>query len=183
MSSLEGFRTPASVHPLAPAPGRHPKTLNELPRSGVRARRSGSARLGASLGNLFKPVNPQSRSRRNGAATADICRPGFVLRARADGDAEIMPSPGPANRPPIGEIRGIWGRTSMTTNYDSIAEQYKRASQQPWRAPVEAHTLMKLIGDPAAKVVIDVACGEGFYTGISAGAMRHIAFSSVRSCA
>jgi hypothetical protein len=54
----------------------------------------------------------------------------------------------------------------MTTNYDSIAEQYKRASQQPWRAPVEAYTLMKLIGDPAAKVVIDVACGEGFYTGM-----------------
>ena len=29
VSSLEAFRTPASVHPLAPAPGRHPKTLNE----------------------------------------------------------------------------------------------------------------------------------------------------------
>ena len=54
----------------------------------------------------------------------------------------------------------------MTTNYDSIAEQYKRASQQPWRAPVEAYTVMKLIGDPAAKVVTDVACGEGFYTGM-----------------
>ena len=27
-ASLEAFRTPASVHPLAPAPGRHPKTLN-----------------------------------------------------------------------------------------------------------------------------------------------------------
>src|SRR6516162_3719922 len=29
VSSLEAFRTPAAVHPLAPAPGRHPKTLNE----------------------------------------------------------------------------------------------------------------------------------------------------------
>ena len=29
LSSLEAFRTPAAVHPLAPAPGRHPKTLNE----------------------------------------------------------------------------------------------------------------------------------------------------------
>ena len=55
-------------------------------------------------------------------------------------------------------------RASMTTNYDPIAEQYKRAKQQPWRAHVEAYTLMKLIGDPAAKVVIDVACGDGFYT-------------------
>lgn len=33
-----------------------------------------------------------------------------------------------------------------------------------WRAHVEAFTLMKLIGDPAGKVVIDIACGEGFYT-------------------
>jgi len=29
VSSLEAFRAPASVHPLAPAPGRHPKTLND----------------------------------------------------------------------------------------------------------------------------------------------------------
>jgi ubiquinone/menaquinone biosynthesis C-methylase UbiE len=50
----------------------------------------------------------------------------------------------------------------MTTNYDPIAEQYKRSKQQPWRAYVEAFTLMKLIGDPTG--VIDVACGEGFYT-------------------
>jgi hypothetical protein len=26
----------------------------------------------------------------------------------------------------------------MTTNYDLIAEQYKRAKQQPWRADIEA---------------------------------------------
>jgi toxoflavin synthase len=52
----------------------------------------------------------------------------------------------------------------MTTDYDPIAEQYKRSKQQPWRANVEAFTLMRLIGDPAGKAVIDVACGEGFYT-------------------
>jgi toxoflavin synthase len=52
----------------------------------------------------------------------------------------------------------------MTTNYDPIAEQYKRSKQQPWRAHVEAFTLLRLIGNPAGKVVIDVACGEGFYT-------------------
>jgi hypothetical protein len=28
----------------------------------------------------------------------------------------------------------------MTTNYDPIAEQYKRSKQQPWRADVEAFT-------------------------------------------
>jgi 2-polyprenyl-3-methyl-5-hydroxy-6-metoxy-1,4-benzoquinol methylase len=52
----------------------------------------------------------------------------------------------------------------MTTNYDPIAEQYKRSKQQPWRAYVEAFTLMRLIGDPTGKKVIDIACGEGFYT-------------------
>ena len=54
----------------------------------------------------------------------------------------------------------------MTTNYDPIAEQYKRAKQQPWRAHIEAFTLMRLIGDPTGKKVIDIACGEGFYTRI-----------------
>jgi toxoflavin synthase len=52
----------------------------------------------------------------------------------------------------------------MTTNYDPIAEQYKRSKQQPWRAHIEAFTLMRLVGDPAGKAVIDIACGEGFYT-------------------
>ena len=52
----------------------------------------------------------------------------------------------------------------MTTNYDPIAEQYKRSKQQPWRAYIEAFTLMRLIDDPTGKKVIDIACGEGFYT-------------------
>ena len=52
----------------------------------------------------------------------------------------------------------------MTTNYDPIAEQYKRSKQQPWRTHIEAFTLMRLIGDPTSKAVVDIACGEGFYT-------------------
>lgn len=52
----------------------------------------------------------------------------------------------------------------MTTNYDPIAEQYKRSKQQPWRTFVECYTLMNLIGDPQGLSVLDVACGEGFYT-------------------
>ena len=49
----------------------------------------------------------------------------------------------------------------MTTDYDPIAEQYKRSKQQPWRTYIEAFTLMDLIGDPPGKEVIDIACGEG----------------------
>lgn len=52
----------------------------------------------------------------------------------------------------------------MTTDYDPIAKQYQRSKQQPWRTHVESHTLMALIGDPAGKRVLDLACGEGFYT-------------------
>ena len=52
----------------------------------------------------------------------------------------------------------------MTTNYDPIAEQYQRCKQQPWRTFIECFTLMDLIGDPRGIAVLDVACGEGFYT-------------------
>lgn len=52
----------------------------------------------------------------------------------------------------------------MTTDYDPIAEQYRLAKQQPWRAYIEAYTFMDLIGDPSGKSVIDLACGEGFYS-------------------
>jgi toxoflavin synthase len=54
--------------------------------------------------------------------------------------------------------------TCMTTDYDLIAEQYKRSKQQPWRAHIEAFTLIELIGDPQGKSVLDIACGEGFYS-------------------
>src|SRR6185369_10959043 len=45
-----------------------------------------------------------------------------------------------------------------------IAEQYQRSKQQPWRTHIEAFTLMELVGNPTGKAVLDVACGEGFYT-------------------
>jgi toxoflavin synthase len=52
----------------------------------------------------------------------------------------------------------------MRTDYDVIASDYKRAKQQPWRSFIESFTLMNLIGDLADKSVVDLACGEGFYT-------------------
>jgi toxoflavin synthase len=52
----------------------------------------------------------------------------------------------------------------MTTDYDPIAEQYQRSKLQPWRSCIESFTLMELIGDPAGRSVIDIACGEGFYS-------------------
>src|SRR5262249_61458975 len=52
----------------------------------------------------------------------------------------------------------------MTNSYDPIAEQYQRSKLQPWRTYIECFTLMKLIGDPRGLTVLDVGCGEGFYT-------------------
>src|SRR3954453_23146304 len=52
----------------------------------------------------------------------------------------------------------------MDTDYDPIAEQYQRAKLQPWRTHVERYTLLRLAGDVAGKAVIDLACGEGYYT-------------------
>jgi SAM-dependent methyltransferase len=52
----------------------------------------------------------------------------------------------------------------VDTDYDRIAEQYKRAKLQPWRTHIERYTLLRLAGDVAGKAVIDLACGEGYYT-------------------
>ena len=52
----------------------------------------------------------------------------------------------------------------MTTDYNQIANQYKKAKEQPWRTRVELFSLMNLIGDLAGKPVVDVACGEGWLT-------------------
>ncbi len=52
----------------------------------------------------------------------------------------------------------------MITNYDLIAKQYKQCKQQPWRTHIETYTLMSLIDQPIDGPVIDLACGEGFYS-------------------
>lgn len=54
----------------------------------------------------------------------------------------------------------------MTTNYNEgrVAEQYKQAKEQPWRSRVETYSLMQRLGDLRDKTVVDVACGEGYFT-------------------
>jgi SAM-dependent methyltransferase len=52
----------------------------------------------------------------------------------------------------------------MTTDYNQISQQYKQAKQQPWRWAVETYSLMKLVGDLRGTSVVDVACGEGYFT-------------------
>ncbi|MEQ1884357.1 MAG: class I SAM-dependent methyltransferase [Bryobacteraceae bacterium] len=52
----------------------------------------------------------------------------------------------------------------MATQYDDIAEQYKRSKLVPWRFYIEQFSLLELMGDLRGKDVLDLACGEGYYT-------------------
>ncbi len=52
----------------------------------------------------------------------------------------------------------------MTTDYDPIADQYKRSKHTPWRTDIECFTLLNTIGSVKGLSVLDVAWGEGFYT-------------------
>jgi ubiquinone/menaquinone biosynthesis C-methylase UbiE len=62
----------------------------------------------------------------------------------------------------------------MGTDYDLIAEQYKRSKQSPWRTYIEKYTLLELLGDVRGRSILDLACGEGYYSRIfkSLGARR-----------
>jgi SAM-dependent methyltransferase len=52
----------------------------------------------------------------------------------------------------------------MNTDYNAITREYQRSKQQPWRHYIECFTLFELIGDLKGKAVLDLACGEGYYT-------------------
>ena len=52
----------------------------------------------------------------------------------------------------------------MATQYDAIAEQYRRSKASPLRSYIEAYTFLNLVGVVAGKRVLDLACGEGFYS-------------------
>lgn len=52
----------------------------------------------------------------------------------------------------------------MPTDYDTIAQQYRRSKEMIWRHSIEEYSLLKLVGDVSGKAVLDLACGEGHYT-------------------
>jgi ubiquinone/menaquinone biosynthesis C-methylase UbiE len=52
----------------------------------------------------------------------------------------------------------------MATDYNEIAKEYQASKLLPWRIYAEAYTFFNLIGDLNGKEVLDLACGEGFYT-------------------
>ncbi|MDX2170687.1 MAG: methyltransferase domain-containing protein [Deltaproteobacteria bacterium] len=49
-------------------------------------------------------------------------------------------------------------------DYDAIGARYGEAKRAPWRLSLEAYTLERLAGDLRGQRVLDLACGDGFYT-------------------
>jgi ubiquinone/menaquinone biosynthesis C-methylase UbiE len=56
----------------------------------------------------------------------------------------------------------VW--LTMPTEYNDIAEQYKRSKDVIWRYHIEQYSLFNLLGDISGRSVLDLACGEGHYT-------------------
>lgn len=52
----------------------------------------------------------------------------------------------------------------VATDYDEISDEYQRSRQAPWRTFVEAPSFLSLVGDVTGRSVLDLACGEGYYT-------------------
>ena len=48
--------------------------------------------------------------------------------------------------------------------YDAIGDRYSEAKRAPWRIHLEAYTVERLAGDVRGARVLDLACGDGFYT-------------------
>lgn len=52
----------------------------------------------------------------------------------------------------------------MSTDYNAISQQYKRSKLTLWRTYIEQYTFLELLGDVRGKSVLDLACGEGYYS-------------------
>lgn len=61
----------------------------------------------------------------------------------------------------------------MTAEYDPLTEEYFRSKQLPFRVYSEIPDHMDLLGDLKGLRVIDLACGEGFYTRLIQKARAH----------
>lgn len=52
----------------------------------------------------------------------------------------------------------------MSTDYNAIAKEYQASKMLPWRKHVESYTFFRVVGVLSNLDVLDLACGEGFYT-------------------
>ena len=52
----------------------------------------------------------------------------------------------------------------MAADYDKFARQYKASKRLPFREYIEWYSYNELLGDVSQRSVLDLACGEGYYT-------------------
>lgn len=52
----------------------------------------------------------------------------------------------------------------MATNYDDIADEYLQTKVNPIKKYSEEFTFFQVLGDVAQQAVLDLACGDGYYT-------------------
>lgn len=52
----------------------------------------------------------------------------------------------------------------MSTDYESIAERYRDSKHADWRVHIEIPSFTRLVGNISGSSVLDLACGEGFYS-------------------
>lgn len=52
----------------------------------------------------------------------------------------------------------------MAAYYDSIAQQYKKVVREIPLYQPEKYTYFRLIGEVTGKSILELGCGEGFYT-------------------
>ena len=48
--------------------------------------------------------------------------------------------------------------------YDRIASEYRDSKRLPFRDHVERYSLFRMLGDVRGARILDLACGDGFYT-------------------
>jgi SAM-dependent methyltransferase len=54
--------------------------------------------------------------------------------------------------------------SASAAEYDEIGSRYSEAKTAPWRLHLEAYTLEQVAGDVGGLRVLDLACGDGFYS-------------------
>lgn len=52
----------------------------------------------------------------------------------------------------------------MATDYDDIANEYRQTKVNPIKKYSEAFTFFQVLGDVSGQAVLDLACGDGYYT-------------------
>jgi 2-polyprenyl-3-methyl-5-hydroxy-6-metoxy-1,4-benzoquinol methylase len=65
---------------------------------------------------------------------------------------------------PILVIAQTGKEEKMAAYYNTIAQEHKQSKELPYRLYIEEYTYFNLLGDLAGKSILDLGCGEGFYT-------------------